>query len=287
MSPGANDVALSPHTENEISTNQITESSSANQSSSQPANQNQDELIQRQQEGIAAEIAQSNALVTEVQDMERLLSDFKNDPAFASKISQIAQEYPKLRRTRPDGNCFFRGFGFRLFEVLLQDEKRLEELVTVLKSSKDEMIELGMPAFTVEDFYENFMETLDRLKGDEKMTITELEELFNDEGNSNYLVVFLRLLVSKQLQKEGDFYQNFIEGDLPLKDFCATEVEPMFKESDHIHIIGITAATGVSVRVIYLDREGEKVQKHDFPDGSVPLVQLIYRPGHYDIIYPA
>ena len=32
--------------------------------------------------------------------------------------------------------------------------------------------------------------------------------------------------------------QNFIEGDIPLKDFCATEVEPMFKESDHIHIIG-------------------------------------------------
>ena len=61
MSPGANDVALSPHTENEISTNQITESSSANQSSSQPANQNQDELIQRQQEGIAAEIGKNTA----------------------------------------------------------------------------------------------------------------------------------------------------------------------------------------------------------------------------------
>ena len=28
------------------------------------------------------------------------------------------------------------------------------------------------------------------------------------------------------------------KGDLPLKEFCANEVEPMFKESDHIHIIG-------------------------------------------------
>ena len=61
MSPGANDVALSPGTENEITTNEITGSSSSltNQSSSQPANQNQDELIQRQQEGIAAEIGKN------------------------------------------------------------------------------------------------------------------------------------------------------------------------------------------------------------------------------------
>lgn len=286
MSPGGNDVCLSSGNEDEITTNQAPEVSTTNQNSEQPANQNQDELIQRQQEDIAAEIAQSNALVTRVQDMETLLVDFKNDAAFCSKISQISKQYPKLRRTRPDGNCFFRGFGFRLFELLLGDEKRLEELQTAITSSKDEMIGLGMPAFTVEDFFENFMDTLDRLKGDEKMSLRDLEEFFNDEGNSNYLVVFLRLLVSKQLQKEADFYQNFIEGELPLKDFCATEVEPMFKESDHIHIIGLTAATGVSVRVIYLDRGGEKVQTHDFPEGSTPLINLIYRPGHYDIIYP-
>jgi len=103
---------------------------------------------------------------------------------------------------------------------------------------------------------------------------------------SNYLVVFLRLLVSKQLQQEAEFYQNFIENGIPLKDFCATEVEPMFKESDHIHIIGLTAATGVSVRVIYLDRGGDKVQEHDFPEGVAPTLHLIYRPGHYDILYP-
>lgn len=247
---------------------------------------NQDELIQRQQECIAAEIAQESSLVGPEEDLSSLLTHFNNDAAFTQKINQISQNYSKLRRTRPDGNCFFRGFGFRLLEYLLTDEKRLEELKTVLSSSKDEMVQLGMPAFTVEDFFENFVDNLDRLSGADKISLKDLEETFNDEGMSNYLVVFLRLLVSKQLQKEAEFYQNFIEGDIPLKDFCATEVEPMFKESDHIHIIGLTAATGVSVRVIYLDREGDKVQNHDFPEGSAPMIHLIYRPGHYDIIYP-
>ena len=49
---------------------------------------------------------------------------------------------------------------------------------------------------------------------------------------------FLRLLTSKQLQLEGEFYQNFMEGGRSVAEFCNTEVEPMFKESDHIHIIG-------------------------------------------------
>ena len=49
---------------------------------------------------------------------------------------------------------------------------------------------------------------------------------------------FLRLLTSKQLQLEGEFYQNFMEGGRTVSEFCNTEVEPMYKESDHIHIIG-------------------------------------------------
>ena len=40
------------------------------------------------------------------------------------------------------------------------------------------------------------------------------------------------------MQLEGDFYQNFMEGGRSVAEFCNTEVEPMYKESDHIHIIG-------------------------------------------------
>jgi len=248
--------------------------------------QMQDDLIMKQQESIAAQIAENNKLVTSLEDFSHLIESFSNDPLYSAKLALIANTYSNVRRTRPDGNCFFRSWGFRLFEYLLNDEKRLEEFKLTVKPSKDEMIELGMPAFTVEDFYDNFMDNLDRLSGDDKMSVKELEDLFNDEGTSNYLVVFLRLLVSKQLQQQSEFYQNFIEDNIPLKDFCGTEVEPMFKESDHIHIIGLTAATGVGVRVIYLDRGGEKVQEHDFPEGMQPMLHLIYRPGHYDILYP-
>lgn len=65
------------------------------------------------------------------------------------------------------------------------------------------------------------------------------------------------------------------------------EVEPMYHESDHIHISGLTAAVGVSIRVQYMDRgEGGKVNHHDFPEGTEPRIHILYRPGHYDILYP-
>jgi ubiquitin thioesterase protein OTUB1 len=61
----------------------------------------------------------------------------------------------------------------------------------------------------------------------------------------------------------------------------------MYKESDHIHIIALSTALNVGVRVRYMDRgEASEGIAHDFPEGSHPAIHLLYRPGHYDILYP-
>lgn len=60
----------------------------------------------------------------------------------------------------------------------------------------------------------------------------------------------------------------------------------MYRESDHIHIIALTNAINVSVGIIYLDRtDQEKATPHNFPEDSQPTNFILYRPGHYDIIY--
>jgi ubiquitin thioesterase protein OTUB1 len=83
--------------------------------------------------------------------------------------------------------------------------------------------------------------------------------------------------------------------------FCQTSVEPMGEESDHVHITALTDALGVPVRIVYLDRSGGssedslEINHHDFLPESDPdvaesdnksdLLTLLYRPGHYDILY--
>jgi hypothetical protein len=47
-----------------------------------------------------------------------------------------------------------------------------------------------------------------------------LNDTFNDQGLSDYIVVFLRLLTSMHLKKEAEFYQNFMEGDMTVANFC-------------------------------------------------------------------
>ena len=60
----------------------------------------------------------------------------------------------------------------------------------------------------------------------------------------------------------------------------------MYRESDHIHIIALTNAIGIPVSIIYLDRTDQQhATPHHFPDDSSPFIHILYRPGHYDLIY--
>ena len=156
------------------------------------ADENRDELIIKQQEDIQKDIASSSDLVTTRFPVKQLEDDFANDDVFKSKVIKLGEIYSEFRRTRPDGNCFFRAIGFRLFELMLENFDEFSKVKKAVEGSKDEMVKLGMPEFTVEDFFDNFMDTLERLAGDDKMKLEELEDTFNNEGLSNYLVVFLR-----------------------------------------------------------------------------------------------
>ena len=79
------------------------------------------------------------------------------------------------------------------------------------------------------------------------MTLSELWTTFNEQGMSDYVVVYLRLLVSKELKKNADFFQFFMEDGKTVEEFCLTEVEPMYRESDHIHITALTRGALVKI----------------------------------------
>lgn len=64
-------------------------------------------------------------------------------------------DYEMMRRTRPDGNCFFRAFAFAYFESLLNDPLELDRFSQVATKTKNDLIKLGVLAFTVEDFHDN------------------------------------------------------------------------------------------------------------------------------------
>ena len=84
--------------------------------------------------------------------------------------------------------------------------------------------------------------------------LNDLIEVFNDEGQSNYLVAFMRLLCSMQIKKEADLYINFLDGDTDVHTFCALEVEPMFKESDIVHIHALSKVLYFNLGILQFTR---------------------------------
>ncbi|XP_014673575.1 PREDICTED: ubiquitin thioesterase OTUB1-like [Priapulus caudatus] len=249
---------------------------------------NQDEAILAQEREIEKEIAHSQPLIGPKEELRSLESEYRtDDDVYQAKIQHLEKHYKCLRRTRGDGNCFFRAFGYYYMEQLLRKPDDLKKFKAMAAQSKSELVKLGFPEFTIDDFHSTFMEVLEKVESG--IAVEDLLNVFNDQGFSDYIVVYLRLLTSGYLQKEATFFRSFIEGERTVKEFCHQEVEPMAKESDQIHIIALTSTTGIGVRIEYMDRSQTfgktEVNHHDFPEECTPQVYLLYRPGHFDILY--
>jgi len=46
---------------------------------------------------------------------------------FSFQKQDLQEKYSSIRKTRPDGNCFYRAFGFSHLESLLEDSKELHK----------------------------------------------------------------------------------------------------------------------------------------------------------------
>lgn len=58
--------------------------------------------------------------------MEAVPGQMPRSWVWASSPQDLHKKYSYIRKTRPDGNCFYRAFGFSHLEALLDDSKELQ-----------------------------------------------------------------------------------------------------------------------------------------------------------------
>ncbi|PNT68508.1 hypothetical protein BRADI_3g41530v3 [Brachypodium distachyon] len=230
--------------------------------------------------------------VGDKEPLSALAAEFQSgSPILQEKIKLLGEQYDALRRTRGDGNCFYRSFMFSYLEHILetQDKSEVERIQKNIEQCKKTLIGLGYIEFTFEDFFSIFIE--------------QLENVLQGHETS------IGFVTSGEIQRRTEFFEPFISGltNSTVAQFCKASVEPMGEESDHVHIIALSDALGVPIRVMYLDRSScdpgnLSVNHHDFvpaanssegdasmtstPADEKPYITLLYRPGHYDILYP-
>lgn len=99
------------------------------------------------------QISESIALVGEKEPLQSLEQEYRDD-VYLSKAKALAQKYSYIRRTRPDGNCFFRAFSYAYLEKLIGNKEEYDKFRDLALKSKDSLVDLGFPQFTVEDFHD-------------------------------------------------------------------------------------------------------------------------------------
>ncbi|KAI9716142.1 MAG: hypothetical protein M1812_005570 [Candelaria pacifica] len=242
-------------------------------------------------------------LVGKRQSTQAITTEYANaDPAFVRKTSVLPQKYSHYRTVKGDGSCGWRAIAFSYFETLvrLQDKERIQIEEARLKSLDNLLRSVGWEEHAYEGFVEETILLLKSIAASIPVTDggAALLNSFNDPNISNAIITHFRLITSAWMKTHAEAYQPFVV-DQTVEQYCQSEIEPFQVEIEHLGmnvlIDALIKPAGLAVEILYLDRAaGEEVNSHRFePDlapgapayGDAPTVRLLYRPGHYDILY--
>ncbi|EEY16202.1 ubiquitin thioesterase OTUB1 [Verticillium alfalfae VaMs.102] len=214
------------------------------------------------------------------------------------------QTYSHYRPVQGDGNCGWRAIGFSYFEhlVFAGDPDKMSQELARLTSLNNYIANVG--GYDFELFEDMVHETLSLIKDladvvtDSATAMALLMTRFNDAQCSNAIVYHLRLLAGSWLKGNSNDFEPFLVGSGGLLQWCNENIEVPDREIDHI---GITLLANILLKPIgfvleitYLDRTpGSQANVYRLPEEATgqdpanlgPIIYLLYRPAHYDILY--
>ncbi|KAL0905397.1 hypothetical protein M5K25_023814 [Dendrobium thyrsiflorum] len=216
------------------------------------------------------------------------------------KIKELHEKYASFRRVRGDGNCFFRAFKFAYLEhiLLMNDMGEANRILAKVEEFKYRILLDHMaPSETLISDYDAFCNIVTLVSSSSENRISHavlLQWSKDEDGYSDPAIRFLRMVTSNEICKRQNHFEQSIQGLLcddamTVQKFCEIEVEPMDKDVDNVQIIAFVDALGVPIRIEYVQDSKHKLNHYDFGiEASAleePYITLLYRPGHYDILY--
>ena len=232
----------------------------------------------------------SNPLISELLPINILLKDYENNFEYVTSIKEITSKYKNIRKVIRDGNCFYRSFIYRLFEyICMKNNKNLyEHIKKKITEAKDLIQRNGYDWNFISDFYNIFYTQLYysfnslETKG---VTVRDyLDTLFKDKEVGNYFIYFIRFCIAAFLKENAFMYEVFVEG--PFENWIINEVEAIDHEAEQIQIMACVNYFDIGVKIEYLNPNKNEVMK--FPedkDDKDIFINVLFTPGHYDILY--
>jgi len=235
-------------------------------------------------------------LISDKFPMDVLVSEYAQaDPTYVVKTTGLAATHGAYRAVKGDGQCGWRATVYSYFEKILAsaDVGLVQQEKIRIQTFEDTMKMVGIDYDIIIDMFDYTWELFDKIM--HAVEVRNLNEQvvlddMNDEIKSNSIVYHFKMMTSAYMQLRADQYEPFLE--MPISEYRVARIDPSNQEIDQIGLQALTDAiispAGFALEVLYLDRSyGEEVTPHPFSENmqNAPTIRLLYRPGHYDIIY--
>ncbi|GAA5990439.1 hypothetical protein JCM10908_007373 [Rhodotorula pacifica] len=246
------------------------------------------ELTDLERADLAAQLRDEQSrrapLVGQLEPLDNLREEYKRGSSvFVNKIERLVLDgWTGIRRTRGDGDCFYRAFVFSLLEThLALHPSHSTYLLNKFSSLLPLLTACGFEPIVWEDFWEPLRDLLwkmgteekdggKRKDGEERLSREGLLNAFNDQETNSCIIVILRLITSAYLRTHEDEFSPFLfaleddprflqdggagGGGVSMREFCERGVEAVSQEADHLAITALTRALHVPLRIAYLDQ---------------------------------
>lgn len=162
-------------------------------------------------------------------------------------------------------------------------------MIQLLKDSKEYLVKAGFEEYVLEDFQEMFLEKLE-LSLKNETTMDDIMAMFLDQGTAFGLVMYFRFMTSGYLKTNAILFENYIFDYNGMDHYCQTEVDPIDREADQISMMALISYVEIPIKIVYLDQnlqylEGQEMVLPEDAKSENIHINMLYRPGHYDLLY--
>ena len=241
---------------------------------------------------IMNQIELESPLISDLLSSSTLVKEYQNNLHYKDSIKIIADKYQSIRKIRRDGNCFYRGFIYRIFEYISirQNNELYQKFIRKIEEAKDiakknnKLLTILNESYNL--FLGEFCSCYNSLLDSNMSCRDYLDKLFhsNNKEKCNYLVLFIRYCIAEYIRENKLLYEAYIDGD--LENWIIKEVEPIDKEADQVLIMACVNLFDIGVKIEYLNKVRNQVIK--YPEGAKDediFIVFLYSPGHYDLLY--
>jgi len=244
---------------------------------------------------IRQNIDNNTPLISNKLDIGTLLIEYRENLEYINSIQIIANKYSLLRKIRRDGNCFYRGFIYRIFEYIcitknndlyLKFLRKIEEAKDLVKKNTKLSLLIDDPYNRICGEFCGCYDGYNTLTGSNMSSRDYINNLFHDDNRyiCNLLVCFIRYSIAEYLRENRLLYEAYIEGN--YDDWIEKEVETIDNEADQVQIMACVNLFEIGVKIEYLNKVKNEVIKfpEDKKDEDI-FITFLFTPGHYDLLY--